>query len=50
MDNILNQYKGTGYGAGRGIINLVFDEDAPVSTEFFPKETDSHLLGQIDTT
>ena len=28
-DNILNQYVGTGYGIKRGVINLVFDENAP---------------------
>ena len=28
-DEILNQYAGAGYGTKRGVINLVFDENAP---------------------
>jgi hypothetical protein len=46
-DEILNQYAGAGYGTKRGVINLVFDENAPPPTELSPKETDSHILGVI---
>ena len=45
--NILNQYIGAGYGTKRGIINLVFDINAPPPPELSPKEIDSHILGVI---
>ena len=47
MDEILNQYAGAGYGARRGVINLIFYEGAPLPTKCDPKEIDSCLLGMI---
>ena len=44
---ILNQYSGAGYGTKQGVINLVFDENAPPPSELSPEEIDSHILGVI---
>ena len=49
MDDILNQYAGAEYGTKRGLINLVFDDNAPPSSELSPEEIDSHILGIILT-
>ena len=46
-DKILSQYAGAGYGAKRGFINLVFNENAPPPSELSPEEIDLHILGVI---
>ena len=46
-DKILNQYTGAGYGTKRGVINPVFNKNAPPPSESSPKEIDSHIPGVI---
>ena len=46
-NKLLNQYAGAGYGTKQGFINLVFDENAPPSSELSTEEIDSHILGVI---
>ena len=46
-DEILNQYTGAGYGTKRGVINLVFDDNAPPPLELSPEEIHSHILGVV---
>ena len=46
-DEILSQYAGARYGAKRGFINLVFDDNAPPPSELSSEEIDLHILGVI---
>ena len=46
-EDILNQYTDAGYGTKQGVINLMFDENAPPPSELSPEGIDSRILGVI---
>ena len=47
MDRIKNHFVGAGYSNKRGVINLKFDNDAPLPPEIMEAHTDAHILGFI---